>query len=151
MALSLDYMGKFIIVMVTIATAISVIMTFETQIRESSPTLPGQEGTGTELVKVESDSEVYELVNYCHQRVLDQGSKSFTCFLLVNSNDVTIEIPNDGIETKLEFDRESLKLVGNDQADQEDLLIDPGKSAVIRYSIKEGNKIILEPAEDPNE
>ena len=143
MALSLDYMGKFVIVMVTIAIGVSLIITFSNQIRDSSPGIPGEDEEGTSIVRISSQEKVVELLNYCHDRSLEQGGRSFTCFLVVNERDGTLQIEKDQIEESVGFETDNLEVVTN-SVDGESLVLSSGESAIVRYSV-DGNRIVLEP------
>ena len=143
MALSLDYMGKFVIVMVTIAIGVSLIITFSNQIRDTSPELPGEEEEGTSIVRISSQDKAVELLNFCHDRSLEQGGRSFTCFLVVNSGDGNLLLNREELENSVNFDSDNLEVVTT-SVDGESLVLSSGESAVVRYAV-EGNRIVLEP------
>ena len=84
MALSLDYIGKFIVVMVTISVATTLIISFKSDIASFFPSIPGQDSseTGAEAVRINGYvEEAVELVNLCHQKSLERSHESFTCFI----------------------------------------------------------------------
>ncbi len=92
MAISLDYIGKFIIMTVVIAVAITLILTFQNDVEGNVPSVPGNDNGGnpeTEVITIDTsdDSQMYQkianLVKLCNERG-KQRSTSFTCFVLVS-------------------------------------------------------------------
>lgn len=143
MALSLDYMGKFVIVMVTIAIGVSVIMTFGNQIKDSSPDIPESDEEGTSLVRAESQQKLVELLNYCHEKSLEKGTRSFTCFLVIYEDD-DLNTDLEDFKQTTSFDSEDLK-VDEDitSTNDKNIIIEDGDSLVVRYSVEE-KSVILE-------
>lgn len=107
MALSLDYLGKLVIVLVAVAVSIGMIIEFRGQIEGATPT-PGdnKNDPGLEIVKVSGSnslSKVADLITLCHQRSLEKGYEDISCFVArketgsfnLNSADIQSQLSND--------------------------------------------------------
>ncbi|MFB6174646.1 MAG: hypothetical protein ABEJ87_01575 [Candidatus Nanohalobium sp.] len=86
MSMSLDYLGKLVIVLVVVAVAIGMITTFREQVEDTKPTPGGDQGPGLEIVKISGGhsnavSKVANLITLCHQRSLNKGFKDLSCFV----------------------------------------------------------------------
>lgn len=85
MAMSLDYLGKFVIILVVIGVAIGMILTFRNQISDTTPDLD-DEDPGLEIIKVSgshsnSVAKVSSLIQLCHQRSLEKSYEDIKCFV----------------------------------------------------------------------
>ncbi|AOV94769.1 hypothetical protein AQV86_02480 [Nanohaloarchaea archaeon SG9] len=124
MAMSLDYIGKLVIILVVIAVSIGMITEFRDQINNTTPTPGnGNDDPGLEIVQVESSnslSKVANLITLCHQRSLEQGYEDLSCFIAridsgsfdLESSEIENELNEDTAE-KVEFkastyDRDSI-------------------------------------------
>ncbi len=80
MALSLDYVGKFVIVLVTVGVGVGVIL----QMVPDSPLGPpgNDDEKYPQVVEIgDSPAEVANLIQLCHDASLSRGQESFTCFV----------------------------------------------------------------------
>jgi hypothetical protein len=106
MALSMDYLGKLVIVLVAVAVSVSMIIEFRGQIEGTTPNPGDGEDPGLEIVQVEESSslsKVADLITLCHQRSLEQGYEDISCFVArknsgdfdLNSTDLQAQLSED--------------------------------------------------------
>lgn len=81
MALPLDYIGKFVIVLVAVAVGAGIIMSTQSGIDIPMP--EGDKGPDSEIVDVGSnDAEaVGDLIDLCYQHSRDKRHENFVCFM----------------------------------------------------------------------
>lgn len=134
MALSLDYIGKFVIVMVTISVATTLIINWQGDIDFSPPTDNGEDGL--ELVEVGGSNEgtrLRTLVVECHDRMQQNPQTSFDCFLATSTQSGGFDITSSDLEDE----------VGNlENVDVEDG-ISGSTNVRIGYDVYEG-KVLVE-------
>ncbi len=84
MALSLDYLGKLVIVLIVVAVSVGMIMEFRGQIEGTTPDPGNDDDPGLEIVEVagsSSTTKVADLITLCHQRSLEKGYEDLSCFV----------------------------------------------------------------------
>lgn len=138
MAISLDYMGKLVIVMIVVAVSVGIITQFRGQIDDNIDGLNnGEDEEGLEIIEV-SDSnpegKISDLITLCYERSLENGFEDFSCFLArkesgdfnINKNDIQNKLDND-VNQSTRFDHNTY---GRD-------------SIVIRFSVTP-DKVVVE-------
>lgn len=124
MAMSLDYMGKLVIMLIVIGVSVGMIMEFRGQVENTRPDPGGEnDDPGLEIVQVEKSnslSKVADLISLCYQRSLEQGYEDLSCFVArtssgnfdLESSDIEEELTEDTAEaTEFEattYDRDSI-------------------------------------------
>jgi hypothetical protein len=90
MDMSLDYMGKLVIVMVVVAVSVGIITQFRGQIDDNLGRIGGDDQTeeGLEIIEVSGNSEVNvaDAVRLCYERSLERSYESFECFVVRKSS-----------------------------------------------------------------
>jgi hypothetical protein len=90
MDMSLDYMGKLVIVMVVVAVSVGIITQFRAQIDDNLGRLGDNDQTeeGLEIIEVSGNSEakVADAITLCYERSLERSYEPFECFLIRNSS-----------------------------------------------------------------
>lgn len=96
MAISLDYMGKLVIVMIVVAVSVGIITQFRGQIDDNLEGITqNDDQEGLEIVEVSSNNaerRVSDLITLCYERSLERGYEDFSCFLArVESGDFNLD------------------------------------------------------------
>jgi hypothetical protein len=107
MAMSLDYIGKLVIMLIVIGVSVGMIMEFRGQIEDTTPD-PGSnnDDPGLEIVEVEESSslsKVSDLITLCYQRSLEQGYEDLSCFV-ARTDSGSFDLESSEIEEQLSED-----------------------------------------------
>jgi hypothetical protein len=137
MAISLDYMGKLVIVMIVVAVSVGIITQFRGQINDDIEGLgEGSEEKGLEIVEISGSSaetKISDLVRLCYERSLERGYESFQCYLArKKSGDFNVD--KSDIWDNLEDDVNKSTSFRQDTFDRDSLVID--------YSVRSGKVIV---------
>ena len=137
MAISLDYMGKLVIVMIVVAVSVGIITQFRGQINDDIEGLgEGSEEKGLEIVEISGSSaetKISDLVRLCYERSLERGYESFQCYLArKTSGDFNVD--KSDIWDNLEDDVNKSTSFRQDTFDRDSLVID--------YSVRSGKVIV---------
>jgi len=139
MAISLDYMGKLVIVMIVVAVSIGIISEFRGQINDNIEGLNQEDDeTGLEIVEVSDSSpvqKVSDLVSICYQRSLERGFEDFSCFL-ARKQSGSFNLNKADIENELD-DEVNQSTIFEENTYTRD-------SIVIRYSVTPGKVVVEE-------
>jgi|GEM_PF-6937260 hypothetical protein len=137
MAISLDYMGKLVIVMIVVAVSVGIITQFRGQIDDDIGGL-GENGNekGLEIVEVSGSSaetKLSDLIRLCYQRSLERGYESFQCYLArKKSGDFSVD--SSSIWDSLEDDVNESTTFEENTFDRDSLVID--------YDVKSGKVVV---------
>jgi len=138
MAISLDYMGKLVIVMIVVAVSIGIISEFRGQIDNNLDGLNQDEDKeGLEIVEVsgaDTERKISDLITLCYERSLERGFEDFQCFLArKDSGDFGLNKNN--LENRLEDKVNQSTKFEASKYDRE--------SIIIRYAVRP-NKVVVE-------
>jgi len=138
MAMSLDYMGKLVIIMVVIAVSIGIITQFRGQIDDNLDNLDqGEDRPGLEIIEISGPSpvrKISDLVSICYQRSLKRGFEDFPCFL-ARKDSGSFALDKADLEDNLENEVNQSTVFKQDSYTRDSL--------VIKYSVKT-DKVIVE-------
>ncbi len=121
MALSLDYIGKFLIVMVTVSVAVTLIINFRGDVEVGVP-WGNDEESGVQIVEMDSGNEETELkvlIDNCVDQSIRNPESSFECYLVMHVDggfDGSISLDAD--------DWEEVEKVPDDFEDKTNLMIE---------------------------
>ena len=138
MALSLDYIGKFIIVMVTVSVAITLIVNWQGDI--DLDFIHGENGDPTDMEIVEMDAEdggvdrIRILVEECYDRSREFSHQSFECFMAVQTGGEEFDFNEGDLEDEVRADMDD-DLVNVDETGNE---INDATNVLVRYEVGEG-------------
>lgn len=136
MAISLDYMGKYIIMMVAILVAIGLIFTMKGQIMNSLGDFWPGEDEGPEQVTISKDTDqaraqkIADLIQQCYEGKVGSGIEDKTCYIInkdsgsfsLGKSDIK-DLLKSSLEDKVEFkadsyDRETIMINWDSKADK---------------------------------
>lgn len=105
--MSLDYMGKLVIMLIVIGVSVGMIIEFRGQIEDTTPD-PGEnnDDPGLEIIQVEKSnslSKVADLITLCYQRSLEQGYEDLSCFV-ARTDSGNFDLESSEIEEQLSED-----------------------------------------------
>lgn len=107
MAMSLDYMGKLVVMLIVIAVSVGMIIEFRDEIENTTPDPGGNGGDpGLEIVEVEESNslnKVADLVTLCYQRSLEKGYEDLSCFV-ARTKSGSFDLESSEIEEELSDD-----------------------------------------------
>ena len=128
MALSLDYMGKYVLMMVAILVAIGFIFTMKGQITDFLGGLGPEDDKGVENVKISRSSstaratKISDLIAQCYKSKIGSGIKDMTCFLVVTDSG-TFNLQKDQIQNLLTPSLAQNVEFANEEYDRETIII----------------------------
>lgn len=132
MALSLDYIGKFLIVMVTVSVAITLIINFQGDLEMNLPWEEEDGDTDIRIVELDGGDELNQMtlfIDNCQERSLRNPQTSFECFLITHTDGGFPDIDDD-------LDEDDWDEVVNIE-DLEDAI-----TVKIEYNIQEGGVVV---------
>lgn len=138
MAISLDYMGKLVIVMIVVAVSVGIISEFRGQIDNNLDGLnTGEDKKGLEIIEVsgaDAEGKVSDLITLCYERSLERGFEDFQCFL-ARKKSGDFNLNKNDLENRLDDNvNQSTRFEANNY-DRD--------SIVIRYSVSP-DKVVVE-------
>lgn len=139
MAISLDYMGKYLIMLISVAIAIGIIMGFRGQIQDALPELDNEDdNSGAQLITVEGSTsqktgKIADLADLCYEKTYEEPG-SFTCFI-VRSKKGSFSIQASELENRMSTELEENTVVEANPLNRDSL--------VIRYGVKQ-DKVVIE-------
>lgn len=126
MAMSLDYMGKLVIMLIVIGVSVGMIMEFRGQVEDTTPDPGGDKGDpGLEIIQVEQSnslSKVADLITLCHQRSFEQGYEDLSCFI-ARTESGSFDLESSEIEGKLSEDAAEAAEFKASNYDRESIII----------------------------
>lgn len=142
MALSLEMVGRWVLVVIAIMVAVGLIIGFRGEILNSiggiSP--DGDEESDVDIVDVDGGrdkhaAQLADLVSLCHDRSLETGYKGFTCFLARSNQGSFQGVTAREVEEFLEGDVAEKTVFKNAPYRRE--------SVIVKYRL-EDDKIVVE-------
>ncbi|MDY6778074.1 MAG: hypothetical protein SVU32_05370 [Candidatus Nanohaloarchaea archaeon] len=142
MALSLDYIGKYVLVLVALAAAIGLIVQFSGDVRSMIPGLNPTDNGGTEpeVVDVTAGSasaqaqRLGELAQLCYDRYLENPQQSFTCFIARKESGTFSSPSPSAIKNNVKGEAKQMIAVQNTPLNE--------ATVTIEYSLSQ-NKIVI--------
>lgn len=128
MSMSLDYMGKFVLILVAVAVGVGLIMTLQGDIGDWVPNnLGGDDRVDSEVVDVSGAGDIASLISLCYEESRKRSHEDFVCFIARHEGGGFGSISAGEINSNLNADQQA----------QTDLSQAPytGDSVVIRYDV----------------
>lgn len=119
MSLSLDMIGKFVLVTLMIAVVTGLIVGFQSDIKSAiGGIMPGNDDPGGDAETVEISSNapagrIAPLVDSCYKRHLENSFEDYVCFI-VSSDSGSISFSGQNLENKLSEDVKEATDIKND-------------------------------------
>lgn len=137
MSLSLDLIGKFVLVTLMISVATGLILGFQTDISNSIGNLLGGDDSNSnaETVEIPNDSpaqDIAPLVDTCYNRYLQNSFEDYVCFI-VASESGSISFSGESLENRLSKDVNNVTELSNNY---------DSSTIVIRYSSDMGRIVV---------
>jgi len=139
MSLPLDYIGKFVIVLVAVAVGVGIIMSTQGNVEDVIPDLGENDGPESEIVDIGGSSaqkaqKVAAQVDICYEESQQRRHESFTCFI-ARSDTGTFSLSPGDIESQLSVDASNVNF------DPEGGSYDR-QTIIIRYSVA-GQEVVV--------
>ncbi|MDY6789370.1 MAG: hypothetical protein SVV03_05425 [Candidatus Nanohaloarchaea archaeon] len=140
MAMSLDYLGNWVLIVIAIMAAVGLIVAFQGDVKNALPGItPSEDKSGAELIEVEGSAEqeaekIAEMVRLCNDRALEKGYEGFTCFLLRNKDGEFEGIGSSDIRRELGRELENRTEYKNPPY--------TGETIIIRYDLDEDSIVV---------
>ncbi|MEF8880767.1 MAG: hypothetical protein V5A72_02980 [Candidatus Nanohaloarchaea archaeon] len=138
MSMSLDMIGKFILITIILAVVTGLILSFETDISSSVNDILGGDDSSTdsEVVTISSStpsSKIASLVDSCYQRYLENSYEDYVCFI-ARSDSGSFSFDEDDVDSKLS---ENVKKKADISS------VTDATTVIVRYS-KTSGKIVVD-------
>lgn len=135
MSLSLEYVGKFAIILVAVAIGVGLIVSLQSDVEGVAPDL-GDDDLDSEIVDIDNDAaEVASLVRMCYSESRDRQHESFVCFM-ARSEDGSFSLSSGDIEAELDDSIAEYTEFPDDSFDRETI--------IIRYSVSSEAVVVEE-------
>jgi hypothetical protein len=136
--MSLDFIGKFVLIGIMITVAIGLMMGFQSDISSAFDGIlgGGDEPKNVERVDVSSNptQKIASLVDTCYQRYLENSYEDFVCFIATSSSG-SVTVSGDDIEDNLNQDVADTTNFKNNY---------DSSTVIIRYSSSKGEIMVEE-------
>lgn len=134
MSMSLDYMGRFALILIAVAVGVGLIMTLQGDIGDWVPDDVGDdERVDSEVVNAQTAGDIANLVTLCYQESRERPHESFVCFIARHDSGTFGFGPGD-VNTHLGGEQEAATRFEGGCCD--------GDSVVIRYDVADEEVVV---------